>query len=720
MPAGQDDHGGYRDGSGGNSASSFELEDPESYELEDLRPKAAKFTRPPRRWPLWKIVLAVVGASFGALVAFWWITTGGPVVTWGPPDTAEGAVSEFNDFTDDGPVGDLTDIIPSVAEPVAEPVGESVPAPIAPSIVSSIADSAGFTRRLDESVHNNRSETVLHFEWIITNGSSQRPDGVLKDVYFINGAFPGPTLEARSGDELIITVKNQLGNGESVAIHWHGLRISNVMDGAVGVTQCGVEDGHEMKYRLRIPDDQYGTFWYRSTFEHQRADGLYGPLIVHKPIYEDDSRTELEEYKYGEDQVLMIGDWYHHSTEKALAQWRAGNSTISTTEPVPDSILLNGKGFFDCSTAATIGEDIDCQTVQAPALKFTEHRARLRIINTGSLAGFWLIVTGFKFTLVQVDGGHRVDPQEASSITVLYPGERIDVLLEREFGTPAEAPGVLTIHLDDPAHKQTPNLKLASTQHFKVLSPAGEPEGFKPFYIDQSETINLRDLKADDEVRGLTKTAADHTVLLSTSIKPSTGFSSRPHAFINETSWMPIQSASVPLLMLKRNFWSQEAREIYPQISRGAWVDIVLNNLDDRGKDTASSNYSDGMTFTKLLESGHPFHLHGHDFYVISTHRHSNVGTDEHYNPFDPTKPALSPIELLRPVSKDTIQVPPRGYVVLRFLADKPGMWQFHSQVIWHEAVGMTMSLEVPEKDPARIASRRKEIRKVCQGLDRW
>ncbi|KAK5687884.1 hypothetical protein LTR17_026683, partial [Elasticomyces elasticus] len=32
------------------------------------------------------------------------------------------------------------------------------------------------------------------------------------------------------------------------------------------------------------------------------------------------------------------------------------------------------------------------------------------------------------------------------------------------------------------------------------------------------------------------------------------------------------------------------------------WVDIVLNNLD---------------------EEGHPFHLHGHDFWVLATHSSS-------------------------------------------------------------------------------------------------
>ena len=39
------------------------------------------------------------------------------------------------------------------------------------------------------------------------------------------GEFPGPTLEARTGDQLIIIVSNQLEDGEGVSFHWHGLHM---------------------------------------------------------------------------------------------------------------------------------------------------------------------------------------------------------------------------------------------------------------------------------------------------------------------------------------------------------------------------------------------------------------------------------------------------------------------------------------------------------------
>lgn len=43
--------------------------------------------------------------------------------------------------------------------------------------------------------------------------------------------FPGPTVEARSGDTLIISVKNGLQE-ESISIHWHGLHMRSKTGGS--------------------------------------------------------------------------------------------------------------------------------------------------------------------------------------------------------------------------------------------------------------------------------------------------------------------------------------------------------------------------------------------------------------------------------------------------------------------------------------------------------
>ena len=37
------------------------------------------------------------------------------------------------------------------------------------------------------------------------------------------GHFPGPVIEARSGDEIVVDVYNGLADNEGTAFHWHGL-----------------------------------------------------------------------------------------------------------------------------------------------------------------------------------------------------------------------------------------------------------------------------------------------------------------------------------------------------------------------------------------------------------------------------------------------------------------------------------------------------------------
>ena len=64
------------------------------------------------------------------------------------------------------------------------------------------------------------------------------------------------------------------------AIHWHGVRTPNAMDGVPGLTQEAVAPGATHEYRFTVPDA--GTFWYHPPVNAsgQRLRGPYGPLIV--------------------------------------------------------------------------------------------------------------------------------------------------------------------------------------------------------------------------------------------------------------------------------------------------------------------------------------------------------------------------------------------------------------------------------------------------------
>lgn len=153
-------------------------------------------------------------------------------------------------------------------------------------------------------------------------------------------------MEARSGDELHITVYNGItGSNDGVAIHWHGITMKgwwtrlrtrmaqrlqdfpltgpgfNEMDGAVGITQCAVGPGRTFVYKFQIGQQQHGTFWYHAHSAVQRADGMYGGLVVHKPVGKQ-RKSDLSVHGYDSEKLLLIGDWYHRSADRVLAEYK--------------------------------------------------------------------------------------------------------------------------------------------------------------------------------------------------------------------------------------------------------------------------------------------------------------------------------------------------------------------------------------------------------------
>lgn len=186
--------------------------------------------------------------------------------------------------------------------------------------------------------HVYRSPVTQHLDWRVTSGH-RRPDGVLKEIYLINDLFPGPTIEARSGDTLIITVRNAVQQ-ESISLHWHGLHVANAMDGAVGVTQCPITPGGQFVYNITIPSDQSGTFWYHAHAGTSRADGLYGGLVVHAPSSKPTvrglmtrNRDDAQRFGYEKELLLLIGDWYHRPAQDVLAWYMAPGNFGNEVRP---------------------------------------------------------------------------------------------------------------------------------------------------------------------------------------------------------------------------------------------------------------------------------------------------------------------------------------------------------------------------------------------------
>jgi len=216
---------------------------------------------------------------------------------------------------------------------------------------------------------------TLHHEWEISY-QFKSPDCVRKLAVTINGQTPGPTIRAVQGDTVVVRVKNSLLT-ENVAIHWHGIRQIGTpwADGTEGVTQCPVLPGDVFTYTFVV--DRPGTYMYHAHYGMQRSAGLYGLIVVA-------AAPGAEPFAYDGEHEVLLNDWWHNSTHE--------QATGLASVPIrwvgePHSLLINGRGSFNCSAAAAGTCDATLTECAAPGFDVVPGKTyRFRIASLTSLS----------------------------------------------------------------------------------------------------------------------------------------------------------------------------------------------------------------------------------------------------------------------------------------------------------------------------------------------
>ncbi|KAG5292516.1 iron transport multicopper oxidase FET3 [Histoplasma ohiense] len=459
------------------------------------------------------------------------------------------------------------------------------------------------------------------------------------------------------------------------------------MDGTTGVTQCAINPGESFLYDFNISDSQSGTYWYHAHSGLQRADGLYGGLVIHRPttkairgIQSPSTESDILKYDYQKEILLLVGDWYHRPANDVL-KWYMRAASYGN-EPVPDSILINGAGRFDCAMAVP-ARPIDCssENLMPHLIVDPSWSYRVRVVNTGSLAGVSLRFSQGYIRLTHVDGGLEAQQlmqsrtPNSKSIGVVYPGQRVDFILRLPQNSRAKSS--LTVELDPECFKY-PNPALSSVQAFPIYSTNPniiKPYNPQPLFLPSNAHINLTQISSSSTLLSGLAPEAQRTYVIYTKISQMSKNQNVPFGYFNHTSWRPQSDPPYPLVALDPRHWDKNQFTISTG-SEPVWVDLVVNNLD---------------------EGAHPFHLHGHNFFVVTLH--SAFRGWGSYNPFNPDQQHQqyrpTSHDLSRALLRDTVQIPQRGHAVLRFRADNPGIWLFHCHVLWHLASGMAMVFDV-------------------------
>ena len=95
------------------------------------------------------------------------------------------------------------------------------------------------------------------------------PDGKPKEggIWAINNMFPGPAIRANEGDEISVTLCNNLP--QPTTIHWHGVHQEGTwfMDGVENVSQAPIQPGDCYTYTFKALPRGYSlvSFSHRSS-----------------------------------------------------------------------------------------------------------------------------------------------------------------------------------------------------------------------------------------------------------------------------------------------------------------------------------------------------------------------------------------------------------------------------------------------------------------------
>lgn len=457
----------------------------------------------------------------------------------------------------------------------------------------------------------------------------------------INNQWPVPTINVKKNDRVQIHLTNQLGD-RNTSLHFHGLfqKGQNAMDGPEMVTQCPVPPGATFIYDFTV-DDQAGTYWYHSHSGAQYADGLRGLFIVQEDL----------PFKYDEEVLLSVSDYYHLESPEIMKSFKSRYNPTGA-EPIPQNSLFNDTRNATWNVA--------------PDTTYL-----LRVTNMGLFVAQNLYIEDHKLTIVEIDGV-LVDPVEVDSL-YLTPAQRYSVLLKTKSSLKKNYRFINVI--DEEMLDLLPEeLSIIST-NWVVYNKGAElplalPNG-KGKYLKLVSKLNpVDDFTLTPRIKVPLLGEADYQINLDFTMEQlGDGVT---YAFFNNITYAPPKVPTLMSVLSSGEFATTQS--IYGSntnsfvIQPNEIVEIVLNNRDP-GK--------------------HPFHLHGHVFQLISR---SGEGEDDDPIVYDPTNTNHTNFPEY-PMVRDTVQVLPNGFIVLRFKADNPGVWFFHCHVDWHLEQGLAITL---------------------------
>jgi plastocyanin len=102
--------------------------------------------------------------------------------------------------------------------------------------------------------------------------------GKVVEAWTYNGVVPAPTIKVDVGDKIRVVLTNDLP--ESTALHFHGVRVPNAMDGVPPYTQDPVKPGETFTYEFTAQEPAVGMYHSHHDAQIQVPNGMAGTFLI--------------------------------------------------------------------------------------------------------------------------------------------------------------------------------------------------------------------------------------------------------------------------------------------------------------------------------------------------------------------------------------------------------------------------------------------------------
>ena len=259
---------------------------------------------------------------------------------------------------------------------------------------SQVLSEKGLSNLMQNPVVIPETLSGPEFNLTLQNGTFQFYEGINTTTMGVNGNILGPTLIMQNGENVNISINNNLD--ETTTIHWHGMHVSAENDGGPHTT---IAPGATWNPHFSVLD-KAGTYWYHphlheKTNEHV-SKGIAGFIIV-----QDAEEAALDlPHTYGIDDFPLVIQTKDFDAQKEIVV--PSNSD--------DVVMVN----------ATID----------PSLAVPAQVVRFRLLNGSSMRVFNIGLSGNEtFYQIGSDGGLLNESLPLTRLP-LASGERAEILID--------------------------------------------------------------------------------------------------------------------------------------------------------------------------------------------------------------------------------------------------------------------------------------------------